>query len=352
MVFRVDPDGAPVELDDLLAHREADSAAGVGVLGVQPLEDHEHLVGVLRCDADAVVGDGEPPQFAVPVRRDVDLRRFARAAELDGVAYQVLPEHAHLGGVGEQGRQRIVGDLRSGLLDADAQLGQGPFQHLVQVDVLVGVVQPPDPGEVEQVVDEGLHAVRPVDREVDVLVGPAVELPSVAPLEELGEAGDLAQRLLQVVGGHVRELLQLGVGALEVRGLRVQTQPGVLAEGQFPQEALSHEVDLMAEAPQVGGTGRGDGVFEVTAGDGTGVRAEPLQRRVDAAAQSFEDQGREDGDEHRDGAEHPVPQGHRVPQVVPHAYAVRTQLFLLAVQGGAYVVEGRLALRRPSDGRR
>ena len=40
--------------------------------------------------------------------------------------------------------------------------------------------------------------------------------PVVAALQQLAEAGDLAQRLLQVVGGDVGELLELRVGALEV----------------------------------------------------------------------------------------------------------------------------------------
>ncbi len=75
--------------------------------------------------------------------------------------------------------------------------------------------------------------------------------PPVAPLEELGEAGDLAQRLLEVVRGYVRELLQLRVGALEVRGLRVQPRPRLLLEGQFADETPAHGVDLAAEPSQI-----------------------------------------------------------------------------------------------------
>ena len=61
----VDPDPAAVELDDLLRERQADAGAGVVLAAVQPLEDDEHLVGVLGLDADAVVRDAELPVVAV-----------------------------------------------------------------------------------------------------------------------------------------------------------------------------------------------------------------------------------------------------------------------------------------------
>lgn len=299
-----------MELDDLLAHRQADSAAGIDVLGVEPLEDHEHLVGILGFDPDAVVGHREPPQLPFPDRADTDLRCQVRAAELHRVADQVLPEHAHLGGIGDQGRQRIVRDRCARLLDAEAQGGQGPFHDRFEVDLLGIVVDAAHPGEVEEVVDQGLHPVGAVDGYGDVLVRLGVELPSVAPLEQLREAGDLAQRLLQVVGGHVRELLQLGVGTLEVGGLGVQAPPGLLAEGQLAHELTAHEVDLAAQSPQVRRTGRADGVVEVTSGDGAGVRPQLLQRPVDPAAQAFEDEDGHEGDHGRDRREQPVPQPH------------------------------------------
>ncbi|RPK32494.1 hypothetical protein EES37_33525 [Streptomyces sp. ADI91-18] len=263
--------------------------------------------------------------------------------ELDRVADEVLPEHAHLGGVGDQGRQRVVRDLRTGLLDADAEGGHGPVQHRLQLDALELVVDAADAGEVEEVVDERLHAVRAVDRVVDVLIGTLVELSAVAALEELREAGDLAQGLLQVVGGDVRELLQLGVRALQIGRLRVQAQAGLLGERQLAHEAAAHEVDLAAEAAQVGGTGGGDGVLEGAGGDGAGVRAELLQGAGDAAAQPFEDQHGEGGDDQGDRGEHPVPQGHGVREVLNRPGPVRAQAILLAGQGDADGVEGFLA---------
>lgn len=319
---------------------------------MQSLEDHEYLVGVLGRDADAVVGHREPPQLPVAVGRHVNVRCAARAVELDRVADQVLPEHAHLGGVGDQGRQRVVGDGRPGLFDAEAQGGRGLLHDRFEVHAFVVVVDTAHPGEVEKVVDECLHTVGTVDRDADVLVRLGVELPSVAPLEKLREAGDLAQRLLQVVGSHVRELLQLRVGPLQVGGLRVEVSPSLFAEGELPDEASAHEVDLAAQAPQVRGARRGDGAVEVAAGDGARVCAEPLQGRGDAAAQGFEDQAREEGDDRSDRPEHPVAQPHRGHEIVSGPGPLREQPFLLGGQGRADLVEGCLALRRAFRGQR
>ena len=77
------------------------------------------------------------------------------------------------------------------------------------LDALERRRQPADARELEQVVDQLLHPLGAVDGELDVAVGALVELALVAALEHLGEARDLAQRLLQVVRGDVGELLEL-----------------------------------------------------------------------------------------------------------------------------------------------
>ena len=196
-----------------------------------------------------------------------------------------------------------------------------------------------DAGEVQQVVDQHLHAVGAVDREVDVLVGPFVELPAVAALEQLGEAGHLAQRFLEVVRGDVRELLQLGVGALEVGRLGVEAQPGLLAEVQLAHQAAAHALELAAEPPQVGRADRSDGVAEVAVGDGAGVGPQPLQGRGDAAAERFEDDHGEHDDEARDGGEDRVAQAHRGRQIGPRPDPLLTEPVLLGGHGRPDPVE-------------
>ena len=109
-------------------------------------------------------------------------------------------------------------------------LGRGGQRDLAQVDGLEAGRGAADPGEGQQVVDQPLHALRAVDREPDVLVGPLVELPAVAALQELAEAGDLAQRFLQVVARDVGELLEVAVGPLQVAGLLVEAPVGLLEQ--------------------------------------------------------------------------------------------------------------------------
>ena len=54
-----------------------------------------------------------------------------------------------------------------------------------------------------------------IHRIADELVGVGIELLVVAPLHKLQVAGDHAQRLLQVMRGHVSELLELLVALLQ-----------------------------------------------------------------------------------------------------------------------------------------
>lgn len=61
------------------------------------------------------------------------------------------------------------------------------------------------------------------------IVGVAVELSLVAALQELAVARHHAKRLLEIVRGDVGELLELGVRALELRGVAGDRRLGVLA---------------------------------------------------------------------------------------------------------------------------
>lgn len=182
---------------------------------MQALEDQENAVSILRLDPDPVIGDGERPVRPVPLRGDDDARRLL-APELERVAEQVLEHRGHERQLSPHDRQRPGLDHGAGLLDLGGQgrlrggkrsvAGHGPEVRR----------RPADAAEREQVVDQHLHPLGSVHGEVDVLVGPLVELAAVAALQQLAEAGDLPQRFLEVVRGDVRELLEFGVGALEV----------------------------------------------------------------------------------------------------------------------------------------
>src|SRR2546423_860188 len=215
----VDPDAAAMEFDDLLAQRQADARPGIELLGVEPLEDDEHPLGIGLLDADTVVRHPERPLTVVLGGGDLDAGRGV-TAELEGVGDHVLEEGGQERRVALDGRQGpLADDLRPGVVDGRLQVRQGPVEGLVAVDRHENLGGPADPGEGQQVVDQRLHALGAVDGELDVLIGPLVELALVAALEELAEAGHLPERLLEVMGGDVGELLQVGVGAGQLLGL-------------------------------------------------------------------------------------------------------------------------------------
>ncbi len=192
---------------------------------------------------------GEAPEARRRARRRASTRGGSVAAELDRVGDQVL-EHG-----GEQAARRPRRTGRSSATtsppdssSADASRPRACATSVVGVDALVRRGHPPDAREVEQVVDQLLHPLGAVDRERDVAVGALVELALVAALEHLGEARDLAQRLLQVVRGDVGELLELLVGALQLARLLDQRPLRVAQRGELGDDPLAHRLDVGSRA--------------------------------------------------------------------------------------------------------
>ncbi len=138
-----------------------------------------------------------------------------------------------------------------------AVLGRGPQVHGREPGRRAA-----DSGEREQVEDQLLHPLRPVDREVEVLLPALVELVAVALLEELAEARDLAQRLLQVVRGDVGELLELGVRAVELAGLRAELGAArVSTAARSSTMRAAHRLEVVAELGELAGARRLDHVL-------------------------------------------------------------------------------------------
>src|SRR3954451_2292338 len=86
------PDAPAVELHDLAAQRQPDPGAAVLVPQVEPLEDDEDPLRVLRVDADAVVLDGDDPVRVVVLGPDPDERRDILAAVLHRGPDQILQQ--------------------------------------------------------------------------------------------------------------------------------------------------------------------------------------------------------------------------------------------------------------------
>src|SRR3954453_4937600 len=286
----VQPHAPVVVLDDLAAHGEADARALVARARVDALEDHEDPAGVLLVDADPVVLAAEAPEAVVALGRQADDGRRV-AAELDRVADQVLEPPPQPPRIPAHGGQRAGLDRRAGLLDRRGEVGAHARDQLAAVDVAARQLAPPDAPERDPAVDQVLHPPRPVDGEFDVGVGALVELPAVALLQQLAEARDLAQRLLQVVRRHVGELLELLVGALEVIALL--------------DDPRAHRVHVGAEHHDPGRAAAGHRLVELAGGDRAHACREPAQRHHDYAAQD-QRRGEHAEQDHDPGADHPA----------------------------------------------
>src|SRR3990172_2597332 len=240
----LDPDPAAMALDDLLADGEADAGARVLGARVQPPEDDEDPFPVLRVDADPVVAHREEPLLLARQAGDVDRGSLVGPAELDGVSDEILEHLREAGGVHAEGWERAAGDHRVALLDRGAQVLQRLIEHRARVDERRWFVDPPDAGELEQAADERLHALRALDRVVDVLLRLRVHLPGVALLEELHVARDHPERFLQVVRCNVRELLELRVRPPERLRLVAQRLLGGGALGHLAAKLRVHLLHL------------------------------------------------------------------------------------------------------------
>jgi hypothetical protein len=75
---------------------------------------------------------------------------------------------------------------------------------------------PPYPRKSQQILNQGLHAQSSLAGIADEFIGVLVELAAIAFAEQLGVRRHHAQRLLQVVRRHIRELLEIRIGACEL----------------------------------------------------------------------------------------------------------------------------------------
>src|SRR5215208_280047 len=211
-----DPDPAAMALDDALADRKAHARPRVLVLAVEPLEHVEDPLSLVRIDADAVVAHRDDALAVDTLGADRDNRRLL-AMELDRVADQVSEKSLELGRAPLHDRQ-LAFDLYAGscLLDPRGERPERRIDDLGELDA--GRILGPrlKPRVVEQVVDHRLHPrglVADVAQERPALL---VERVAMALAEHPCIRRQQDQRLLQVVRRDVRELIELGIGALQV----------------------------------------------------------------------------------------------------------------------------------------
>src|SRR5881409_899420 len=96
-------------LDNFFTHGQSDTSAGIILLGVQALKNHEDTTEILRVDANAVVAHAEHPVSLSRFDANMDTRS-CWSAKLDRVAQKILKELNQLHRVTAHSRQRIMRD--------------------------------------------------------------------------------------------------------------------------------------------------------------------------------------------------------------------------------------------------
>ena len=273
---------AGVTLDDTLHDRQPDAGAGKLALRVHALEGHEQPGGVLHVEARAVVAHEILPQHA----RAEGIDDFP-AAEFDA-----RPRHARgeLAGVVEQVGERdpeqaaVAPDRQPG---GDHELDVAPrpalahvLGHLageqVELQPLEGRLAAGDAGQLQQVLDEQVHARAFAADACEVFLRFHGQGGAVILLERLRPAADAAQRCAQVVRHRVAEALQLAVGEFELAALLVQGLQGLA-------ERVGHMVELRTDLGDLVLAGHAEAVLVVTLLDRPRALVQFLQRIEDAA---------------------------------------------------------------------
>src|SRR5258705_13001034 len=189
------PNAAAVPLGNFFADGQADASAGVLRLGMQALKHQEDALVMLGSYANAIVTHGNIPAACGSLGTNVNSCGLI-PPEFDRVANEVLQDLAKLQFVCQHDGQRISGDDGAALFDAALEIFQNGVENSVSryrnQESSLGA----NAGKSEQVVDEGLHALRTIDGKGDEFARFVAELIAVALGQELREAGDGSQRLL------------------------------------------------------------------------------------------------------------------------------------------------------------
>src|SRR5580700_5011612 len=212
---------ASVPLGNLAADRQADSGAFVFRPAMQALEDFKYAIQVLLIEADSPVFYNEP-EHAIHRGAEIGVlrvhpygRRLALLTELQSVANQILQELTHLHGIRVNAGQIAYFYHRASLGDPYFEVRQDFPRHLRQIHRQERLRLAGHPGETQQIQNQRLHPLGRVQHAIQIIPALLVQRPAAAALETVSECLYLAQRLLQIVGGHGGEVLQLTVTVFE-----------------------------------------------------------------------------------------------------------------------------------------
>ncbi len=321
-----------------LHRREPDSRALVLARRMQPLEGAEELAGVAHVEARAVVAHVESRVVAVAQAADFDAGVLGLAAELPGVADQVLERRAQQARVGVRLHAVPHRYLHLALRLAALQLGHHLAGDLGDIDIAPRELAAGHLREVEQVLDQLPHALGRCANPPEIALRLVRHVLGEVVDQGLAEPVDRAQRRPQVVRHRIAERLQLGVRGLQLGGalrdarLELGVQPqhlflrpaplshfarglavrslelarGALDLGEHGIEALGEEPDLVLG--ELLGAQREVALFGHLGGELGDGKHRPDQHLMHPAGEDQRHTHRERGDYRRDTevAEQPV----------------------------------------------
>src|SRR5581483_1447994 len=203
-----------------LAHdRKPEARAGIGLDAVQPLEDPEDALLILRGDADSVVLDAQAYAVLVAFAAHMDARLDVRSDELDRVREQI-DDHLHeCRAVREPNGQRLGDrDMRAAAPSVVGDLSQrivngGVERHWRYHDALAA-----EPAIREQIKDEPIHVLGRSADMFGIFFAYLVEPIAEVLQQRLAKPAHHAQRRAQVVRDRIGERLHLLVGLAELGG--------------------------------------------------------------------------------------------------------------------------------------
>lgn len=155
--FRFDANAAAHAFNTFAHDGEADTGAVVAST-VEPFEDAENALFILRGNADAVVFDPNAGGTVLDFGADADVRNFAFFDEFEGVAEEIGTDLSEDGFLGEDGWERFFDDhFPSGVLDDAFALSEGVFPDAFECDGAEGDFGPRHAAVGEKVEGHGIH---------------------------------------------------------------------------------------------------------------------------------------------------------------------------------------------------
>jgi hypothetical protein len=124
-----------------------------------------------------------------------------------------LQKLAHLQRVGCHGGQIIDFNQSARLLQSPVQIAHNFARHLAQIDLHHRLHTGRNPRKLEQPIDQGPHTAGRGQYPLEIVAPFAIQLIVNLPIEAVTESLNLSERLLQIVRGDSRELLQLAIAA-------------------------------------------------------------------------------------------------------------------------------------------